>query len=34
MSGYIDINIKEDKIYFMPFNEIKSFLEKGEAELI
>jgi len=30
----IDIMIKEDNIYFLPFNQIKSFLEKGEAELI
>lgn len=32
--GHIDIEIKEDNIYFLPFDQIKSFLEKGEAELI
>jgi len=32
--GHIDISIREDNIYFLPFNQIKQFLEKGEGELI
>jgi hypothetical protein len=32
--GHIDIEIKENCIYFLPFEQIKAFLEKGEAELI
>mmetsp|Transcript_17062 Transcript_17062/g.26344 ORF Transcript_17062/g.26344 Transcript_17062/m.26344 type:complete len:186 (-) Transcript_17062:30-587(-) len=30
----IDIELKEDNIYFLPFDQIKDFLERGEAELV
>jgi hypothetical protein len=26
--------IKEDCIYYLPFDEVKDFLEKGDAELV
>merc|ERR1712196_296095 len=29
--GYIDIEIKEDCIYYLPFEQIKEFLERGQA---
>jgi hypothetical protein len=32
--GHIDIEIKEDNIYFLQFDQVKHFLQKGEAELI
>lgn len=32
--GYIDIEIKEDCIYYLPFEQIKEFLERGEAQLV
>ena len=31
---YIDIAIKEDNIYYLPFDQIKNMLESGKAELI
>ena len=31
---HIDIEIKEDNIYFLPFEEVKGFCERGEAELV
>lgn len=31
---HIDIEVKEDKIYFLPFDQVKYLLKKGEAELI
>ena len=31
---HIDIEVKEDKIYFLPFDQVKYMLKKGEAELI
>ena len=32
--GHIDIEIKDNSIYFLPFDQIKGIMEKGEAELI
>ena len=32
--GYIDIAIKEDNVYFLPFDQVKTMLEGGKAELI
>lgn len=32
--GYIDIEIKEDCIYYLPFEQIREFLEKGQAQLV
>lgn len=32
--GHIDIQVKEDNIYFLPFEQIKNYLEKGQAQLI
>jgi len=31
---HIHVEIKEEKIYFLPFDQIKGFLERGDAELI
>lgn len=31
---HIDIEVKEDKIYFLPFDQVKYLLQRGEAELI
>jgi len=28
------LEIKEDNIYYLPFDEVKNFLEKGDAELV
>ena len=32
--GGQELEIKEDNIYYLPFDEIKDFLEKGDAELV
>lgn len=32
--GHIDIQLKEDNIYYLPFDQIKEFLEKGQAQLV
>ena len=31
---HIDIEVKEDKIYFLPFDQIVVLLKRGEAELV
>ena len=30
----LEKEIKEDCIYYIPFDEVKEFLEKGDAELV
>jgi len=32
--GYIAIEIREDCIYYLPYEEIKTFLETGQAQLV
>ena len=32
--GHIDIQIKEDNIYYLPFDQVKGMMEQGQAELI
>lgn len=33
-NGDIEVQLKENEIYFMPYSFIRVFVEKGEAELI
>jgi hypothetical protein len=33
-NGDIEVQLKENEIYFMPYAFIRVFVEKGEAELI
>lgn len=32
--GYIGIEIREDCIYYLPYEQIKEYLESGQAQLV